>query len=823
MGRGERDKADPNLIVDGSRRPHPSKRVQGLDYPQTVTKLKTANKGNEGVDAENVAEHSKDRENLVNRKKALRIDTFFVKNTSTRPQAVGEALNADGTLKDASEIEWLHSPSEMEGTVSLKRMPDNEEVEDGGESDSMGTIRQPKPKRQKKQASVSTQNLDSVESVANKVATVADDLVLENEEKTNEDLSNEESENGESDGEQEDVPYTPEEEEARNKFLLVLKNSKVKQTATATSKVHQTRDIRLCYREGTRIIGDEEIAGYFCTFCLNGKPSKGPQGWCTGNVTSRRRHLARKHYEAYVTVCKSNGINPKEGPPEGWKPSKGFKQRNISEFAVKATKLPKVTKDGIREYLLELIVDCDLPFQFADRSSLRRLLMYINPKLVNTDIPHKSTIAMAVDEKVKKLDEIDRKLLQLLCLVGDNVTTNDVSVRYVCKVLDPPRKELVPSEVRGRCINHAINLAAAWFIKGLGIPSAAKVKHAIHGKQYEAADSTDDGDDGQEESDEDDVADEEFDVDVNPDLEANADDEDAMLGTTITDFEPGDVVGKVMAFVNQVRASSEPTRDFLKQLCLTNGCKPCDLKLWVKTRWGSLSDCFEVALGMRRAIDDFCVLTDGRSNIPPLRKPKHWKDFRLSQDEWTIVELAYECLKVPASMHSQLSAEKTPTCHKVYPLIIQLIAEWEEYQDDPEYDLVKHALKVGLANIKKWYQTTKGSLMYFITHVLDPTRKLTFLEAAWEEDTLKAAKKNFEKIVRSLAIRVPSGLLKLQASDAAGMDNFMDQFIKKKKPILAIPTSVGYENVNPLEEFKRYFARPCLGGVIKGLNTLCFS
>ncbi|KAM6489863.1 Ribonuclease H-like domain containing protein [Amanita muscaria] len=373
------------------------------------------------------------------------------------------------------------------------------------------------------------------------------------------------------------------------------------------------------------------------------------------------------------------------------------------------------------------------------------------------------------------------------------------------------------------CINHAINLAAAWFIKGLGIPSAAKVKHAIHGKQYEAADSTDDGDDGQEESDEDDVADEEFDVDVNPDLEANADDEDAMLGTTITDFEPGDVVGKVMAFVNQVRASSEPTRDFLKQLCLTNGCKPCDLKLWVKTRWGSLSDCFEVALGMRRAIDDFCVLADGRSNIPPLRKPKHWKDFRLSQDEWTIVELAYECLKVPASMHSQLSAEKTPTCHKVYPLIIQLIAEWEEYQDDPEYDLVKHALKVGLANIKKWYQTTKGSLMYFITHVLDPTRKLTFLEAAWEEDTLKAAKKNFEKIflqyktkydAQRVVIAQPAVVQTTaticQASDAAGMDNFMDQFIKKKKPILAIPTSVGYENVNPLEEFKRYFARPCV-------------
>ena len=67
-------------------------------------------------------------------------------------------------------------------------------------------------------------------------------------------------------------------------------------------------------------------------------------------------------------------------------------------------------------------------------------------------------------------------------------------------------------------------------------------------------------------------------------------------------------------------------------------------------------------------------------------------------------------------MHSQLSAEKTPTCHKVYLLIIQLISKWEEYRDDSEYQLVEHALGIGLANIKKWYQTMMGSSMYFITH-----------------------------------------------------------------------------------------------------------
>ena len=44
----------------------------------------------------------------------------------------------------------------------------------------------------------------------------------------------------------------------------------------------------------------------------------------------------------------------------------------------------------------------------------------------------------------------------------------------------------------------------------------------------------------------------EFDIEVNMEIEATPDDVEAMLGTTITDFEAGDVVGKLMAFVNQL-------------------------------------------------------------------------------------------------------------------------------------------------------------------------------------------------------------------------------------------------------------------------------
>jgi hypothetical protein len=193
-----------------------------------------------------------------------------------------------------------------------------------------------------------------------------------------------------------------------------------------------------------------------------------------------------------------------------------------------------------------------------------------------------------------------------------------------------------------------MNLSATHFIQGLNIPSSSKSTRAIHGKNAGVEDNNSSyGDTSDEEDNTDEYDnDNEFDIDVNMEIEATPDDVEAMLGTTITDFEAGDVVGKLMAFVNQLRASSEPTRDFLKQLCRTNECKPRDLKLWVRTRWGSLSDCFEVVLNMRAAIDDFCALADGKFNLPPLNKPKKWQNFQLEEEEWVVIELAYKCLRV---------------------------------------------------------------------------------------------------------------------------------------------------------------------------------
>ena len=122
--------------------------------------------------------------------------------------------------------------------------------------------------------------------------------------------------------------------------------------------------------------------------------------------------------------------------------------------------------------------------------------------------------------------------------------------------------------------------AAYHFIKTLHIPSVMKTNNTLDNEP-------DDLDDG-------------GDIDISTEIEASSDDVAAMASTTATDFEPGDVLGKLLAFVNQVRMSSEGVRAYLDHVCAVNQLKPIKLCLWVRTRWGSMSHCLESALAIQK-------------------------------------------------------------------------------------------------------------------------------------------------------------------------------------------------------------------------------
>src|ERR1700678_2605892 len=120
--------------------------------------------------------------------------------------------------------------------------------------------------------------------------------------------------------------------------------------------------------------------------------------------------------------------------------------------------------------------------------------------------------------------------------------------------------------------------AAYHFIKALYIPSSTQTKCSNE------ADENDDSED----------------IDVSSEINASSDDVAAIALTTTTTFEPGDVLGKLLAFINQVCMSSEGVRAYLDHLCAVNQLKPIKLHLWVWTRWGSMSHCLESTLAIQK-------------------------------------------------------------------------------------------------------------------------------------------------------------------------------------------------------------------------------
>ena len=73
------------------------------------------------------------------------------------------------------------------------------------------------------------------------------------------------------------------------------------------------------------------------------------------------------------------------------------------------------------------------------------------------------------------------------------------------------------------------------------------------------------------------------DIDMSTNIEALSGDVAAMASTAMTNFEPGDVLGKLLAFVNQVCMLSKGVCAYLNHVCAVHQLKPIKLHLWVQT------------------------------------------------------------------------------------------------------------------------------------------------------------------------------------------------------------------------------------------------
>ena len=74
---------------------------------------------------------------------------------------------------------------------------------------------------------------------------------------------------------------------------------------------------------------------------------------------------------------------------------------------------------------------------------------------------------------------------------------------------------------------------------------------------------------------------EDFNINTNMEVEASGDDEDATQEASITEFDAGDVVGKLMAFIAQLHSRNEGMQDYLTDLSISNGCVAWHIELWI--------------------------------------------------------------------------------------------------------------------------------------------------------------------------------------------------------------------------------------------------
>ncbi|KAF5347190.1 hypothetical protein D9758_011073 [Tetrapyrgos nigripes] len=321
------------------------------------------------------------------------------------------------------------------------------------------------------------------------------------------------------------------------------------------------------------------------------------------------------------------------------------------------------------------------------------------------------------------------------------------------------------------CIEHTFHLMPSHFIQALQVPSIMAIGQCLHDSEQEEL--FDD-----------------FDNDIDPSQEEEPDDDDdeAVELATSTEWTPGDIVGKILAFVAQVQ-QCDAAMGYLESLCEKNCGKPLQVATWVRTRWGSLAKCFDRMLEIKQPMNIFCVTADDNANIPLLQGDKRWINFKMSPDEWHVISLCWNVLMVNATRNAILGKEDVATSHWVIPAMYEVKLEWEQFLEDSTYDVIAPAIQAGLNSMYKWYRkVTEDKGVYFICHVLDLCHRLTFLDAAWDQALIDKGLRTMHKVYLEYKDKVnvekpaESTLKEVQWSSLySSLDSFMDKLIEERR------------------------------------------
>ncbi|KAG2035041.1 ribonuclease H-like domain-containing protein [Suillus americanus] len=249
---------------------------------------------------------------------------------------------------------------------------------------------------------------------------------------------------------------------------------------------------------------------------------------------------------------------------------------------------------------------------------------------------------------------------------------------------------------RVRCMEHAINLAAAHFTKAITSTTSSQVDEDL---------------------------------------------EDDISNTS-------DALSKALALIAQVRKSPQ-AQAFICRSCTETNVPVLELVQWVCTRWASLFTCLDRLLLLWKVADDeqgvnrFVHLVDDSDEVPKLRKWQY-ADFKLTNSDWLQLSLIHEALQEPADATQSFSSSKHPTVWRVIPVLEFLQQSWKNMVADEKFLSISDALEAGLENLDKWTQKTDDTDAYFICLVLDLNYKLEYAQSQWNDDAFNEGVKKLE-------------------------------------------------------------------------------
>ncbi|KAF7372957.1 hypothetical protein MSAN_00502900 [Mycena sanguinolenta] len=577
---------------------------------------------------------------------------------------------------------------------------------------------------------------------------------------------------------------------------------------TKSARIDSTADVRTIFKrveceKNSDTGAIVRKAGAICLVCTK-KGLKADVCFLTGSVSTLRSHIARHddHFQTYRERCAKLDIpmHPHaipESDPSGSKEVQG----TLDGVVVAKPRPPVFTSEGLRDFLIEMIVTQDEALSIVERPSFRRLLQYCRPSITETDIPTRRTIRkyvlqLAKDVQAKLFDEF-QKPSGLHSLSHDAWTSEsgipflNINNHYIRSPPDRPNDwEIVTDElgfvkIEGRHTGENIGAAILTSLDKYGLREKVGWVTAdgasVNRTTTKALERHLDNSDAEWTAKERDmmcvehavhIASKHFVATVAPtpqkslnkkirscrtrygELDADEvakilasfgeDEEDEENGEG-SEWTAGDAIGKILALIKQIRMSPQ-ARTFFKKCCNQSDVPVLELLLWVRTRWVSLYKCLDRCLTLRKAIDLFVRIADDSDEVPDLRN-KQYSNYTLTKKEWAKIEMIHEALRQPADVTQSFSSERTPTVWRIIPTLEFLIKRWETMSTQPKFAEIEDALKEGVKSLKKWFhrtETTSGA--YFICLVLNPAVKDVYFRAHWDADDYEAGIAAMEEV-----------------------------------------------------------------------------